>query len=109
MKEQMPGMLSETAYENLNAEMKQFYNCYKDAYKIKGEEVKKGQVRSLLCIEIICYFNWFRGEVSNICNFLLFLYRKIDNSISVGCVFSFVSLLTVRCKACILQRQWKAA
>lgn len=82
MKERIPGVLGETAYENLNAEMQQFYNCHTDADKIKGEEIKKGQVRSLLYIEIICFFTWFRGEVSNTCNFLkLFLHRKIIASL----------------------------
>lgn len=45
MKECVPGVVNETVYENLNAEMKQFYNNCKDADKIKPEEIEKGQVR----------------------------------------------------------------
>lgn len=71
MKEYVPGVVSETVYENLNAEMKQFYNSYKGADEIKGEELEKGQVRSLHYREIIYGLNWFRGEVSNTWGFLL--------------------------------------
>lgn len=99
------GLLSEAVYENLNAEMKQFYN--KDADEIKGEEVEKGQVRSLLCIEIIYCLNGFRGKVSNTWGFL-FLNRKIDNSISMDCFLICKPPNCARFKACILQRKWKA-
>lgn len=65
MKECVPGVVGETVYENLNVEMQQFYSCYKDADEVKQEEIKKGQVRSLLYIEIIYYLNLFGGDVSN--------------------------------------------
>lgn len=98
VKECVPGVVSEIVYENLKAEMKQFYNNYQDADEIKRDKIEKGQVRLLLYIEIIYSLHWFRGEVSNtcfVCCFFLFLHIKIVNSISVGCVFSSVSLLTV--------------
>lgn len=72
MKEYVPGVVGETVYENLNAEMEQFYNTYKDADEVKQEEIEKGRVRALLYIEIIYYLNLFGGEVSNICCFLFF-------------------------------------
>lgn len=73
MKECVPGVVGETVYENLNAEMEQFYNCCKDADEVKQEEIKKGQVKSLLYIEIIHNLYLLGGEVSNMCCFHFFL------------------------------------
>ncbi|XP_014737252.1 PREDICTED: putative ATP-dependent RNA helicase TDRD12 [Sturnus vulgaris] len=59
----VPGLVSETAYENLNAEMKQFYSSYKGADEIKGEEVEKGQVYVVFSEELQC---WCRALVGSV-------------------------------------------
>uniref|UniRef100_A0A8C3NQ66 RNA helicase n=1 Tax=Cyanoderma ruficeps TaxID=181631 RepID=A0A8C3NQ66_9PASS len=63
VKKPIPGVLGETAYENLNAEMEQFYSCHKDADKIKGEEIKKGQVYVVFSEELKC---WCRALVESV-------------------------------------------
>ncbi|XP_063267001.1 putative ATP-dependent RNA helicase TDRD12 [Prinia subflava] len=70
VKECVPGhialataIVSETVYENLNAEMKQFYNSHKDADKIKQEEIEKGQVYVVFSEELQC---WCRALVESV-------------------------------------------
>ncbi|XP_066050679.1 putative ATP-dependent RNA helicase TDRD12 [Chamaea fasciata] len=63
VKEHVPGVFNETVYENLNAEMKQFYSNYKDAEKIKGEKVEKGQVYVVFSEELKC---WCRAVVESV-------------------------------------------
>ncbi|KAL2300397.1 hypothetical protein Nmel_012370, partial [Mimus melanotis] len=63
VKECVPGLVSETVYENLNAEMKQFYNSYKGAGEIKGEVVEKGQVYVVFSEELKC---WCRALVESV-------------------------------------------
>uniref|UniRef100_A0A8U8BIV7 RNA helicase n=1 Tax=Geospiza parvula TaxID=87175 RepID=A0A8U8BIV7_GEOPR len=63
VKESVPGVVGETVYENLNAEMEQFYNCYKDADEVKQEEIKKGQVYVVFNEELKC---WCRALVESV-------------------------------------------
>nr|XP_054496958.1 putative ATP-dependent RNA helicase TDRD12 [Agelaius phoeniceus] len=63
VKESVPGVVGETVYENLNAEMEQFYNCYKDADEVKREEIKKGQVYVVFSEELKC---WCRALVESV-------------------------------------------
>ncbi|XP_005052751.1 PREDICTED: putative ATP-dependent RNA helicase TDRD12 [Ficedula albicollis] len=59
----MQGLVSETVYENLNAEMKQFYSSYKGADEVKAEEVEKGQVYVVFSEELKC---WCRALVESV-------------------------------------------
>ncbi|XP_032925580.1 putative ATP-dependent RNA helicase TDRD12 isoform X2 [Catharus ustulatus] len=61
MKQCVGELLSDTVYENLNTEMKHFYN--KDADEIKGEEVEKGQVYVIFSEELQC---WCRALVESV-------------------------------------------
>ncbi|XP_053808808.1 putative ATP-dependent RNA helicase TDRD12 [Vidua chalybeata] len=63
VKECMPGVVGETVYENLNAEMEQFYTSYKDADEVKQEEIEKGQVYVVFSEELKC---WCRALVESI-------------------------------------------
>ncbi|XP_030812083.1 putative ATP-dependent RNA helicase TDRD12 [Camarhynchus parvulus] len=63
VKESVPGVVGETVYENLNAEMEQFYNCYKDADEVKQKEIKKGQVYVVFNEELKC---WCRALVESV-------------------------------------------
>ncbi|CAN8186596.1 unnamed protein product [Coccothraustes coccothraustes] len=63
VKECVPGVVGETVYENLNAEMEQFYTCYKDADEVKQEEIKKGQVYVVFSEELKC---WCRALVESV-------------------------------------------
>ncbi|RLV96155.1 hypothetical protein DV515_00012684 [Chloebia gouldiae] len=63
VKEHMPGVVGETGYENLNAEMEQFYNSYKDADEVKQEEIEKGQVYVVFSEELKC---WCRALVESV-------------------------------------------
>ncbi|XP_023790621.1 putative ATP-dependent RNA helicase TDRD12 isoform X3 [Cyanistes caeruleus] len=63
VKDYVPGIVSETVYENLNAEMKQFYNSYRDSDAIKQEEIEKGQVYVVFSEELKC---WCRALVESV-------------------------------------------
>ncbi|XP_041314929.1 putative ATP-dependent RNA helicase TDRD12 [Pyrgilauda ruficollis] len=63
VKECVPGVAGETVYQNLNAEMDQFYNSYKDAEQVKQEEIKKGQVYVVFSEELKC---WCRALVESV-------------------------------------------
>nr|XP_031361701.1 putative ATP-dependent RNA helicase TDRD12 [Lonchura striata domestica] len=63
VKEYAPGIASETVYENLNAEMEQFYNSSKDADEVKQEEIEKGQVYVVFSEELKC---WCRALVKSV-------------------------------------------
>ncbi|KAM7011168.1 putative ATP-dependent RNA helicase TDRD12 [Passerculus sandwichensis] len=63
VKEPVPGVVGETVYENLNAEMEQFYTSYKDTDEVKQEEIKKGQVYVVFSEELKC---WCRALVQSV-------------------------------------------
>ncbi|XP_072790381.1 putative ATP-dependent RNA helicase TDRD12 isoform X2 [Taeniopygia guttata] len=63
VKEYVPGFVVETVYENLNAEMEQFYNTYKDSDEVKQEEIELGQVYVAFSEELKC---WCRALVKSV-------------------------------------------
>ncbi|XP_017596474.1 PREDICTED: putative ATP-dependent RNA helicase TDRD12 isoform X1 [Corvus brachyrhynchos] len=63
VEECVPGVVSEIEYEILNDEMQQFYDNYKDAGEIKGEEIEKGQVYVVFSEELQC---WCRALVESV-------------------------------------------
>uniref|UniRef100_A0A8C5T7Q9 RNA helicase n=1 Tax=Malurus cyaneus samueli TaxID=2593467 RepID=A0A8C5T7Q9_9PASS len=63
VKECAPGIVNERAYENLNTEMNQFYDNYKDSDEIKPEEIEKGQVYVVFSEELRC---WCRALVQSV-------------------------------------------
>ncbi|XP_064579183.1 putative ATP-dependent RNA helicase TDRD12 isoform X1 [Zonotrichia leucophrys gambelii] len=63
VREPVPGVVGETVYENLNAEMEQFYTSYKGTDEVKEEEIKKGQVYVVFSEELKC---WCRALVQSV-------------------------------------------
>ncbi|XP_064242787.1 putative ATP-dependent RNA helicase TDRD12 isoform X3 [Passer domesticus] len=63
VKECVPGVVGEAVYENMNAEMDQFYSSSKDAEEVKQEEIKKGQVYVVFSEELKC---WCRAQVESV-------------------------------------------
>uniref|UniRef100_A0A8C5JE78 RNA helicase n=1 Tax=Junco hyemalis TaxID=40217 RepID=A0A8C5JE78_JUNHY len=63
VREPVPGVVGETVYENLNAEMEQFYTSYKGTDEVKQEEIKKGQVYVVFSEELKC---WCRALVQSV-------------------------------------------
>ncbi|XP_039931610.1 putative ATP-dependent RNA helicase TDRD12 [Hirundo rustica] len=74
IKECVPGVVSESVYENLHAEMKQFYDSSKKADDLKQEEIEKGQVYVVFSEELKC---WCRALVQSI-------WRQVDGY-QLGC------------------------
>uniref|UniRef100_A0A8D2M1J9 RNA helicase n=1 Tax=Zonotrichia albicollis TaxID=44394 RepID=A0A8D2M1J9_ZONAL len=63
VREPVPGVVGETVYANLNAEMEQFYTSYKGTDEVKEEEIKKGQVYVVFSEELKC---WCRALVQSV-------------------------------------------
>ncbi|XP_027519710.1 putative ATP-dependent RNA helicase TDRD12 isoform X3 [Corapipo altera] len=55
VKECVPGQVYEVAYNNLNAQMTEFYNKYKDAKELKPEAIEGGQVYVVFSEELKCW------------------------------------------------------
>ncbi|XP_071423852.1 putative ATP-dependent RNA helicase TDRD12 isoform X2 [Pithys albifrons albifrons] len=63
VKECVPGMVCEVAYEKLNDEMNQFYNNSKDIEELRPEAIEKGQVCVVFSEELQ---RWCRAVVQSV-------------------------------------------